>query len=200
LKSHSACQKEDWRKHKKICGKQKSTKQLAGTIRDRFWKYASLPDHLRSFPAEPSGGVHITSVGFGTGPHPSRPYSPALQRQVSLLTGNKYADYFLFDEFDRPVLFMIEDMYTKISFWNLRSDVLSSPDPIGLVYIAEYLIKMMEHKPGLSRERILAQMNREYPEDVAEMVVKWEQSPPVIMSVLNVLVLHGRVATGCRQF
>jgi hypothetical protein len=30
LKSHSACQREDWREHKKICGKQKSTKQLRG--------------------------------------------------------------------------------------------------------------------------------------------------------------------------
>jgi hypothetical protein len=152
-------------------------KQLAGMIQDRFWKYASLPDYLHSFPAEPSGGVNITSISFGTRPHPSRPYSPALQHQVSLLTGNKCANCFLFDKFDRPVLFMIEDMYTKISFQNLHSDVLSSPNPIGLVYIAEYLVKMMEHKLGLSRERILVQMNHEYPEDVTEMVVKWEQSP-----------------------
>jgi hypothetical protein len=57
----------------------------------------------------------------------------------------------VFDEFDCPVCFMIEDMYTKISFRNFRSEVLSSPDPIRLVLIAEYLIKMMEHEPGLSR-------------------------------------------------
>jgi hypothetical protein len=176
LESYRACQKEDWREHKKICGKQKSSKQLVGTTRDRFWKYPSLPDYARNIPSEPKGGVHITSIGFGTGPHPSRPHSPALQRQVSLLTGDKYADYFLFDELDRPVRFMIGDMYTKISFRNLRSEALSSPEPMGLVVIAEHLIKMMEHEPGLSRERILAQLGREYPEDIAEMVAKWEQS------------------------
>jgi hypothetical protein len=95
---------------------------------------------------------------------------------VSLLTGDKYADYFLFDELDRPVRFMVWDMCTKMAFRGLRSEALSSPEPKGLPAIAEYLIKMMEHEPGLSRERILAQLSREYSEDMAGTVAKWEQS------------------------
>jgi len=35
----------------------------------------------------------------------------------------------------------------------------------------------MENKPGLSRERILAQQNCEYSEDVAESTEKWEKLP-----------------------
>jgi hypothetical protein len=172
-----ACQKEDWREHKKICGKQKPMKQLTGTIRDRYWKYPSLPEYAREIPVDPTGNVHITSLGFGK-PHPSRPHSPALQRQVSLLNGDRYADYFLFDELDRPIRFMIGDMCTKISFRSIRSEALSSASGSakGLAAIGEYLIKMMEHKPGLSRERILAQLSREYLEDVAEAVAEWEQS------------------------
>ena len=45
----------------------------------------------------PSGdnALDIASTGFATA-HPSRPHSQALQRQLSLLTGGKQADYFLF--------------------------------------------------------------------------------------------------------
>ena len=176
LKWRRECQKADWREHKKICGKQQSTKSLPGTIRDHFWQHTFLPDFIRNVPAHPAKGVHITSTGFGT-PHPSRPHSPALQRQMSLLTGDKYVDYFLFDELDHPVRFEIRDMNTKLIFRSIRSAVLTSPTPIGLAPIAEYLIKMMEHKPGLSRQRILAQLSREHSEDVAEMVAMLEQSP-----------------------
>lgn len=42
----------------------------------------------------------------------------------------------------------------------------------GLEAIAEYLIKMMQHEPGLSRERILAQSGREYTEDIVDMVAQ----------------------------
>ena len=117
--------------------------------------------------------VDINSLGFGAA-HPSRPHSQALQRQVSLLDGDRQADYFLFDEVDRPIRFMAQDLFTKLSFRALRADVVSNAEQRGLEAIAEYLIKMMQHKPGLSRERILAQLGREYTEDVADKVVKWE--------------------------
>jgi hypothetical protein len=174
LEWYRACQKDDWREHKKICGKKKSTKQLLGTTRDHFWRYPSLPDYARHVPTDPKEGIELIATGFGN-PHPSRPRSHALQRQVSLLTGDKHADYFLFDELDRPVRFVISDLYTRITFRQLRSEVLTSADPRGLGAIAEYLVKMMEHKPGLSRERIVAQLSREYSEDIGEKIAKWGQ-------------------------
>jgi hypothetical protein len=39
----------------------------------------------------------VTDIGFGV-PHPSRTYSPALQRQISLFEGDRSADYFLFND------------------------------------------------------------------------------------------------------
>ena len=168
LKRHRACQKEDWREHKKFCGKQISKKLLLGTTRDSFWKYPTVPDYARNFPVDAAGNIHITSVGFGTA-HPSRPHSPALQRQLSLLTGDKYADYFLFDELDRPVRFMIWDMCTKIPFRNLRSEALSSPKPKGLVAVAEYLVKMMSHQSGEDSGTAEPRVRRGYWWDASEV-------------------------------
>jgi hypothetical protein len=95
---------------------------------------------------------------------------------VSLLTGDKDADYFLFDELERPVRFMIWDVYARMTFRNFRSDVLSTPGMATLPAVAEYLIKMMKDEPGLCGERIIAQLSREYSEDIAEIVAKWEES------------------------
>ena len=169
----SECQKEDWGEHKKSCGKQKVTKRLPGTVRDPFWKYPDVPDHLRDIPVA-SGGVQVTSIGFGT-PHPSRPHNRALQRQVSMLTGDKLVDYFLFDQLECPMGFVILDTWTKISFRILRSDAMFSEERKGIEALAEYLVKKMQGKPGLSRERILAQMSREYDEDMAEKLAAWEK-------------------------
>jgi hypothetical protein len=44
----------------------------------------------------------------------------------------------------------------------------------NLDVIAEYLIKAMAHQPGLSRERILAQLQREYGENMAETMAAFE--------------------------
>ena len=82
-----------------------------------------MPDHLRDISVSSAGGVELTSIGFGT-PHPSRPHNRALQRQVSLLTGDKLADYFLFDELERPIRFAIHGTWAKISFRVLRSDAM----------------------------------------------------------------------------
>jgi hypothetical protein len=168
------CQKEDWRKHKRYCGKEKVVKKLQGTAQDPFWAFPDIPEHLR-FPVDvdPNGNVAITSIGFGN-PHPSNPHSPALQRQVSLINGDKEADYFLFDDLERPIRFSISDMWTKMAFRILRSDAMFSADRKGLEAIAEHLIKCMGQRPGLSRERILAQFNREYGEGTAEKVAEFE--------------------------
>jgi hypothetical protein len=94
---------------------------------------------------------------------------------VSLITADKNADYFLFDEEDCPVRFVLHDTSTKIVFWTFRSDVLSSIGHQVLGFIAECLIKMMGQKPGLSRERILEQLGREYGGDIVEKVTKAER-------------------------
>lgn len=167
-----ACQKEDWRKHKKHCGKTKVSKNLPGTARDPFWAHPDVPDHSRNVSIQ-DGVVDISSIGFAK-PDPAYPHSPALQRQVSLLTGDKHADYFLFDETDRPIRFIVNDMWMRMTFRSLRADLLSGSYE-GLAAIAEYIIKVMAQKPGLSRERILGQLQREYGVDLSTKVAEWEE-------------------------
>jgi hypothetical protein len=71
---------------------------------------------------------------------------------------------------DRPIRFAVYDMPTKLAFRILRSGAMFSADGEGLEAIVDYVIKMMAHMPGLSRERILAQFSREYGYDVTEKV------------------------------
>jgi hypothetical protein len=92
-----------------------------------------------------------------------------------LLTADKDTDYFLFDEEDRPIRFVLHDPLMKMTFRNIRSGILSSSEEEGLEAIAEHLIKVMGQKPGLSRERILGQLESEYGGDIATKVAKWEK-------------------------
>jgi len=170
-----SCQKEDWPHHRKHCGKKKFLKNIKGTAQDPYWQHPNLPDHMLTHigAGDASGNVAVSSLGFGT-PHPSRPHSPALQRQVSLITGDKLADYFLFDETDHPIRFMIQgDMWMKIAFRNLRSGAMFGAEQKGAEAIAEYLIKVMGRTPGLSRERILDQFNREYGDNFRAQFAHW---------------------------
>ena len=123
--------------------------------------------------------ISLDSIGFAN-PNIPLSYAPALQRQVDLLTADKTADYFLFDDTDSPVRVVIHDHWMKMAFRTLRTDSLSANEKHGLEALAEYLIKIMGEKPGLSRGRILEQLEREYGGDVAEKVAQFEQ-----MSVMN---------------
>jgi hypothetical protein len=98
-----------------------------------------------------------------------------LQRQVSLLSADKEADYYLFDERDEPVRAVLRDIWVKILFRTTRSDAMFGAKPDGLEPMAEYMIKVMGQKPGLSRARILDQFTREYGEDKATKVAEWER-------------------------
>ena len=60
-----------------------------------------------------------------------------------------------------------------MAFRALRGDVLSGE--AGLEAMGEYLIKAMGPRPGLGRDRILAQLQREYGGDVATKVAAWEE-------------------------
>ena len=80
-----------------------------------------------------------------------------------------------FDDVDRPIRFVLYDAWTKMAFRILRSDAMFSAKQKGIEAIAEYLIKAMGNKPGLSRERILAQFCREYGEDVASKLAEFER-------------------------
>jgi hypothetical protein len=133
-----------------------------------------MPDHLRHVPDVQGGGVPVASVGFPA-PNSQREYSQALQRQLSLINADKEADYFLFDDDDRPVRVVLHGMWIKMAFRIFRSDILSTSEQNGLGAIAEYLIKVMGQKPGLSRETILRQLQNEYGGDVASKVAEWER-------------------------
>jgi hypothetical protein len=173
------CQKQDWAKHKKHCGKSKVSKRLPGTIHDPLWAYPEVPEHLRHVVSTQEGTIPLTSIGFADPNSPAR-HSPALQRQMALLNADKDADYFLFDEDDSPVRFVLQDTWTKMAFRTLRSSVLSSGDQQqGLEAIAEYLIKMMGQKPGFSRQRILEQLRNEYEGDLVAKVAKFESMAAV---------------------
>ena len=166
------CQTADWPEHKKNCGKHKVSKKLPGTAQDPNWAYSCLPDHFRNAiqPSESPGGVK--NLGFGT-PHPSRPHSPALQLQMELLTAAKDVDYFIFDDSERPIPFVLEHTWAKMMFRILRTSATSTVETKGLEAIAECLVKEMGEMPGLSRERILAQLQREYQVDVEKMVTNF---------------------------
>ena len=173
----SECQKEDWRNHKTHCGKMRVSKKLPGTAQDPHWAYPDFPDHARHIPTTPDGTVFLNSIGFGT-PNIQHKYSPALWRQVSLINADRDADYFLFDENDRPVRFVLYDPWMKMTFRDFRGEILSDDEGHGndmLSALAEHLIKAMAQKPGLSRERILAQLEREYGGDIATKVAEWEK-------------------------
>jgi hypothetical protein len=167
------CQKDDWGSHKQHCGKEKIAKKLHGTIHDLSWRYPDTSDSVRSLAESAQNGkVHVTSLGFGT-PHPSNPHSPALQRQVALLEGDKDVDYVLFDDTDGAIRIILDDIYLKMDFRIVRAEVMFAvnrrdADP-GIM--AEYLIKVTTGNwPGLSRASILAQFEKEYGGDVAAHV------------------------------
>lgn len=121
------------------------------------------------------GGISITSLGF-VSPDAARPQSPALRRQVSLLTADKDADYFLFDESDKPIRCVLSDnMWTKLAFRQMRTEAWAHSDNGCVEAIAQYLIKAMGGRPGLSRERILRQFDEEYGEGTTAKIEKWEK-------------------------
>jgi len=171
------CQKADWPNHKRHCGKEKILKDPRGTALDRAWSRHEIPDYMLPTTGDPdeNGLFPETSYGFGN-PHPSRPHSPALQRQVSLITADKEADYFLFDEMDRPVRVEIPDMWVRMAFRVYRANAMFSAKEEGVEVIAEYLIKFMGRQPGLSRGKILNQFAKEYGRHFPAKIARWEKT------------------------
>lgn len=144
-----------------------------GTAHDPFRGVSDdIPDYIRSvIPNDRDDGIQMSSMGFSA-PVPGAILSPALQRQISLLTGDKEVDYFLFDEVERPIRFQIPDMILKMHFRIFRSGAFSGDKKaIALEPMAEYILKMMSNHPGLNRERIVAQLTREYGEDLPAKLV-----------------------------
>lgn len=159
--------------HKKHCGKQKASKKLKGTAQDPLWKYPEVPDHLRSL-VTPGRGISVGETGFGPASAISS-YSPALQRQVALLRADREADYFLFDIHDRPVRFVISDPMIKMTFRMNRSEALTPGADLRVETMAEYMVKAMAQRPGLSREGIFAQLQREYECDVEKQLARFSR-------------------------
>jgi hypothetical protein len=172
------CQKEDWANHKKYCGRRKNSKQLSGTAHDPYWQYP-VPEDLRPhLPSSHNGYVSINSVGF-TKPNSGVSYSPALEKQISLLTADTDAEYFLFDQTDRPVRVELDDTWTKMLFRTTRTGAWSGTSTKSslnsIKIMAQYLISTMGTKPGLSRERILEQFEKEYGKDARRTAEEFEK-------------------------
>lgn len=125
-------------------------------------------------PTDESGDIATSSIGFGD-PTTAPPYSPALKRQVALLTNDQGADYFLFDKDDRPVRFFLLDGNMRMVFRLIRQGLLSTPGQIGLEALAEQMIKDMARRPGLSRQLILAQLEREFESGIEAKLLELER-------------------------
>ncbi|RDB25255.1 hypothetical protein Hypma_007371 [Hypsizygus marmoreus] len=80
--------------------------------------------------------------------------------------GDKDADYFLFDEEERPIRVIVPHPFQRMTFRIMRADALTPKEEQGVEAIGEYLLNNMSNHPGLSRERILAQLGREYGEEM----------------------------------
>jgi hypothetical protein len=176
-----ACQREDWCNHKKHCGKEKVSKQLPGTANDPCWAFPEMPVHLRSaLPSSQEGNIPVSSMGF-VQPNSAHPYSPALQQQIDLLTADTAAEYFLFDEVGQPVRVVLPDLCARMAFRICRAAAWSNSgtkhdDGGDMAAMAQYLIKVMGVKPGLSRENILEQFTREYGKGAPAVIEKFEKN------------------------
>lgn len=118
----------------------------------------------------------MNSIGFPS-TIPMRSWSPALRRQVALLTTDKAADYYLFSDLGQPVRVVLDGMHIKLNFRICRSNAWSRRDQNddGMAAIGQHLIKLMERKPGLSRVTILKQFDREYGEGSSAKIEELEK-------------------------
>ena len=115
-------------------------------------------------------------VDFGQ-PHPEHPHNAALQRQVALLENQTAVDYFLFDDLGHPVPFVADDPQVKICFRSIQKQVLFEDVGAttgGVELMAEHMIRRTMRQQGFSRDRILAQLRREYDRDVAGQLARFE--------------------------
>lgn len=177
------CQKKDWSTHKVHCGKEKTAKMLRGTIHDPFWQVPDAPAHLLNINFNSSGNIPASEVGFS---HPAYAdnYSNALRLQTAFLDRERRVDYCLFDERGQPVRFEISEWDTphkKLAFRLFRAEAFTySPPkkPGAIEAMAEHLIMYAAQMPGLSRDRILAQLSLEYRMDVKKALVFFNLFPP----------------------
>lgn len=152
------------------------SKQLKGTINDPFRGVPSgaMPDRLRAL-GKRNGGFRLSDVGFAD-PGFDKNHPPALKRQLSLLNGDTDADYFLFDNLDRPIRFRLPDSFLRMQFRLLRAELFAENlKAKGFEAVAEYLIKAMQGHPGLGRERIMGQLRDEYGNGVDEKMRRWAE-------------------------
>ena len=84
------------------------------------------------------------------------------------------ADYFLFDNTQRPIRVEIRDSMVKMMFRIFRGFALGD-EVMSVEFMAEYLIKIMEQTPGLSRQSILTQFSEEYEVDVEAKVAEMQR-------------------------
>jgi len=172
-----SCQREDWMSHKTRCGK--SGKPTSAEADSGCWRWAVPDDPVEAGIPKKVDIEQIFPHHLDKPAHPSRPHSPALDRQISLLKVDADADYFVFDETDQPVRFAVsdEDKWMKMSFRDLREMAFfGNGENMAIESITEYLLRNMADRPGLSREMILAQIAREYGQDLADLAVEFEQA------------------------
>lgn len=70
---------------------------------------------------------------------------------------------------------MINDQLLKMGFRGMRADALSG-SPKGVGIMLEYILKIMERKPGLSHRGIITQFAKEYERDVEGDLADFERA------------------------
>jgi len=161
------CQRADWKTHKPHCGQPKPASPNTG---DRVWRHWTIKLKKSAFANLKRRNVTCTAKCA----NPERPLSSNLERQVALLKEDGDADYFFFDERDRPVPFVMpgQDFVMRENFYFFQEECMFGAEMRGLDVMAEYMVKVMGElgEPGLSAERMMRQMSGEYGVDVARMV------------------------------
>ena len=164
-----SCQVADWDTHKPDCGKIKLTSPDAS---DRVWHHWTVE------PRRPLLNIarhNVTACAKCS--NPERQLSLDLQRQITLLKANPDADYFFFDDQDRPIPFVLSspDRMVNQNFYHFQEECMFGRETKGLDVIAEYMIKVMAGQPGLNMAGILKQLSKEYSVDMKRLMVELQR-------------------------
>ncbi|KAG1852603.1 hypothetical protein C8R48DRAFT_676109 [Suillus tomentosus] len=169
-----SCQKEDWSLHKRACGKKPVSKGLSGTKGDSLWAFGDpTTEMLRNFDKE--GRQLISLRDIGVNPCKGK-RTPAAERQAEMLEADRNVDYFLFTASGEAVRFVIDDPGAKMIFRINRGWVMTQvTSDTGVEAMGEYILKVMNGYPGLSRSIILKQLCEEHGAGTTEKITWLEE-------------------------
>ncbi|TFK40672.1 hypothetical protein BDQ12DRAFT_733877 [Crucibulum laeve] len=152
------CQREDWKQHKKICGKELTLETAKST--------AVPPSGLPLFPTPPNTDDESKQIGPPTGGFKR---SAALTKQIEQLKERKGSDtdYILFscNGKSHDVQIRKSETTLKMAFQDVRKAAFTKGDPKSVIHLAQYLVHHGAKLAGasLSTSEILDQLSSEFP-------------------------------------